>query len=189
MPNTNIQGLNYSDNQSQLVDKLNNNFDEIVELHGGSQGTLGPTGDRGAIGDSGTFGPTGLDGARGTRWFVSSIAPAGFAQEGDYWIDSATSDIYTLQLTGWNLTGYNLREGADLFRVDNFTYAGGSTYVGGTGTAIQMSQVLPKNYLFILSDVTPESGVINELLYKKNGVSFPKFYNEESFQWHPFLHP
>ena len=166
MPNTNIQGLNYSDNQSQLVDKLNNNFDEIVELHGGSQGTLGPTGDRGAIGDSGTFGPTGLDGARGTRWFVSSIAPAGFAQEGDYWINSATSDIYTLQLTGWNLTGYNLREGADLFRVDNFTYAGGSTYVGGTGTAIQMSQVLPKNYLFILSDVTPENGVINELLSK-----------------------
>jgi hypothetical protein len=166
MPNTNIQGLNYSDNQSQLVDKLNNNFDEIVELHGGSQGTPGPTGDRGAIGDSGTFGPTGLDGERGTRWFVSSVAPAGSAQEGDYWINSTSSDIYTLQLTGWNPTGYNIRTGGDLFRVDNFVYNGGSTYSGGTGTAIQMSQVLPKNYLFILSDVTPESGVINELLSK-----------------------
>ena len=166
MPNTNIQALDYSDNQSQLIDKLNNNFDETVEIHGGSQGTLGPTGDRGAIGDSGTIGPTGLSGARGTRWFVTSLAPAGPAQEGDYWIDSASSDIYTLELTGWNATGYNIRSGADLFRIDNFAYTGGSTYAGGTGTAIQMSQVLPNNYLFILSDVTPENGVINELLSK-----------------------
>jgi hypothetical protein len=166
MPNTNIQALDYSDSQSQLINKLNNNFDETVELHGGSQGIIGPTGDRGAIGDSGTFGPTGLSGARGTRWFVTSVAPAGPAQEGDYWIDSASSDIYTLQLTGWNSTGYNIKSGADLFRIDNFAYTGGSTYAGGTGTAIQMSQVLPNNYLFILSDVTPENGVINELLSK-----------------------
>jgi hypothetical protein len=166
MPNTNIQSLNYSDDQSQLIDKLNNNFDETVELHGGNQGTVGPTGDRGAIGDSGTFGPTGLDGERGTRWFVSSLAPAGNAQEGDYWINSTSSDIYTLQLTGWNPTGYNIRTGSNLFRTDSFAYNGGSTYSGGTGTAIQISQTLPKNYLFILSDVTPENGVINELLSK-----------------------
>jgi len=166
MPNTNIQSLNYADNQSQLVDKLNNNFDEVVELHGGNQGTVGPTGDRGAIGDVGTFGPTGLTGARGTRWFVSSLGPAGYAQEGDYWINSSTSDIYILELTGWNPTGYNLRTGSDLFRTDNFTYPAGATYPGGTGVAIEMSQVLPKNYLFVLSDVTPESGVINELLSK-----------------------
>jgi hypothetical protein len=166
MPNTNIQALDYSDDQSQLINKLNNNFDEVVELHGGSQGTLGPTGDRGAIGDSGTFGPTGLIGSRGTRWFVSSLEPDRDAQEGDYWINSTSSDIYTLQLTGWNSTGYNVRTGAGLFRTDSFTYSGGSTYMGGTGTAIQMSQVLPKNYLFILSDVTPENGVINELLSK-----------------------
>ena len=166
MPNTNIQALNYGDNQGQLVNKLNNNFDEIVELHGGSQGTLGPTGDRGAIGDVGTFGHTGLSGARGTRWFVSSLTPAGYAQEGDYWINSSTSDIYTLELTGWNSTGYNLRTGSDLFRTDSFTYPAGATYAGGTGVAIQMSQILPKNYLFVLSDVTPESGVIDELLSK-----------------------
>ena len=160
MPNTNIQALSYSDDQSQLINKLNNNFDEIVELHGGTRGTVGPTGDRGAIGDSGTFGHTGLDGARGTRWFVSSLAPAGSAQEGDYWIDSITSNIYTLELTGWNPTGYNIRSGGDIFRTSDFTYS------GGTGTAIEMSQSLPKNYLFILSDVTPENGVINELLSK-----------------------
>ena len=72
MPNTNIQSLNYSDDQSQIVSKLNNNFDEIVELHGGTQGTIGITGPRGAIGDIGNFGPTGISGGRGTRWFVSS---------------------------------------------------------------------------------------------------------------------
>ena len=169
MPNTNIKSLDYRDNQNQLVDKLNNNFDEVVELHGGSQGNIGPTGDRGAIGDSGTFGPTGLMGERGTRWFIASAEgniTSGSAQEGDYWIDSDNSDIYKLEITGWNYTGYSLRSGADVFELNTYTYNSGPTYSGGTGSAIQMSQVLPKNYLFVLSDIAPESGIIDELLAK-----------------------
>jgi len=160
MPNTNIQSLNYSDDQSQIIDKLNNNFDEIVELHGGTQGTKGITGPRGAIGDMGIFGPTGVSGPRGTRWFVSSGQPAGYAQEGDYWIDSLTSDIYILDITGWESTGYTVGTGTSLFTSSSYTYS------GGTGTSIGMNQIIPENYLFILSDVTPESGVINELLSK-----------------------
>ena len=160
MPNTNIQSLNYSDDQSQLISKLNNNFDEIVELHGGTQGTEGVTGPRGAIGDAGSFGPTGVSGPRGTRWFVSTSSPAGYAQEGDYWIDSNTSQIYILEISGWNSTGYNLGSGTSLFDISSYLYS------GGTGSALRMNQILPENYLFILSDVTPESGVINELLSK-----------------------
>jgi len=160
MPNTNIQSLNYSDNQSQIISKLNNNFDEMVELHGGTQGTLGLTGPRGAIGDSGSFGPTGVSGPRGTRWFVSTSDPAGYSQEGDYWINSLTSDIYTLTDSGWSFTGYNLGNSSSLFNLSSYTYS------GGTGSSIRMNQIVPENYLFILSDVTPESGVINELLSK-----------------------
>jgi hypothetical protein len=159
MPNTNIQSLNYSDDQSQIVSKLNNNFDEIVELHGGTQGTIGITGPRGAIGDIGNFGPTGISGGRGTRWFVSSSQPAGYAQEGDYWIDT-NSSIYILESSGWNWTGYNIGNSSSLFNVSNYFYS------GGTGSAIQLNQVIPQNYLFVLSDVTPESGVLNELLSK-----------------------
>ncbi len=159
MPNTNIQSLNYSDDQSQIVSKLNNNFDEIVELHGGTQGTIGITGPRGAIGDMGNFGPTGISGARGTRWFVSSSQPAGYAQEGDYWIGT-NSYIYILESSGWNPTGYTIGNSDPLFSLSDYSYS------GGTGSAIQLNQVIPQNYLFILSDVTPESVVLNELLSK-----------------------
>ena len=160
MPNTNIRSIDYSDNQSQIVDKLNNNFDEIVELHGGTIGTTGPTGPDGAIGERGAIGITGFTGTRGTRWFVSGVAPAGSAQEGDYWIDSNSSLIYQLDPSGWNSTGYNIRTGGSLFSSVN------SAYSTGSGRAIQIDQVIPKNYLFVLADVTPESEVLNELLSK-----------------------
>jgi hypothetical protein len=58
MPVTNIESLSYNDPQNLSVDKLNNNFDEIVELHGGTQGIFGPTGNRGEIGQSGEIGAT-----------------------------------------------------------------------------------------------------------------------------------
>ena len=71
MPNTNIQSLNYNDSQSSLIDKINNNFDEVVESHGGTKGNVGPTGPQGAIGEAGNRGPTGISGPRGNRWFRS----------------------------------------------------------------------------------------------------------------------
>lgn len=160
MPDTNIQLINYSDDQSQIIGKLNNNFDEVIELHGGTRGTVGPTGADGAIGERGPVGVTGFDGTRGTRWFVSGISPSGSAQEGDYWLDSNTSDIYQLNSSGWEPTGYNIKTSGALFSSVN------SAYSTGSGRAIQINQVLPKNYLFVLADVSPESQVLNELLSK-----------------------
>jgi len=160
MANTNIQYINYSDTQGQIIDKLNNNFDETVELHGGTRGNTGPTGPDGPIGERGSAGATGLVGPRGTRWFVSSEPPSSLSQEGDYWIDSDTSLIYQLDLSGWNSTGYNIRTSGNLFSLIS------STYSSGSGSAIVMDQILPKNYLFVLSDVSPESEILNELLSK-----------------------
>lgn len=161
MPNTNIQFINYSDDQKQIVDKLNNNFDEIVELHGGTRGTTGPTGPRGSIGERGPVGITGIQGPRGTRWFVSSSAPVSFAQEGDYWIDSTSSLIYKLYSSGWVFTGYSIGTSGSLFSLINSNYL-----PTGSGRAVVIDQVIPKNYLFILSDVSPESEILNELLSK-----------------------
>lgn len=167
MPNTNIQSLNYNDSQSSLIDKINNNFDEVVESHGGTKGNVGPTGPQGAIGEAGNRGPTGISGPRGNRWFISSTGPAGnFSQEGDYWIDSISSDIYQLDSTGWIYTGHNLKSVDNLFSAISSSYYSGPSFSGGTASAIYMDQIVPKNYLFILSDVTPESGVLNELLSK-----------------------
>ena len=163
MPNTNIQGLNYSDNQEQFINKINNNFDELVELHGGVQGTLGVTGGRGPIGFMGAGGPSGVTGPRGTRWLISSSIPTAYAQIGDYWLSSTDSDIYILDPSGWIFTGYNLTASSGLFSV-----VGSSYPVGLTASNIGINQILPPDYLFIVSDVAPEYGIVNELLAKFN---------------------
>jgi hypothetical protein len=166
MPSTNIQTVLYSDNSDQIVDKLNNNFDEIVELHGGTLGITGPTGSQGSLGANGSFGPTGLSGPRGTRWFISTVEPSGYSQQNDYWIDSNSTQVFELNSTGWVYTGYNINISGTIFRSLATRLNPTTGYAGGTGIAVGISQILPENYLYILSDVTPESGITNETLSK-----------------------
>jgi hypothetical protein len=163
MPVTNIESLSYNDPQNLSVDKLNNNFDEIVELHGGTQGIFGPTGNKGEIGESGEIGATGSTGARGTRWFVQSVQPSGpetTVVNGDYWLDSDDGDIYVFTQSGWSFTGYSVSSSSNVFDATS------STWSGGTGTSIVLDQVLPENYLFILADKVSSSGILNEPLSK-----------------------
>lgn len=168
MPSTNIKTILYSDSSNDIVDKLNNNFDEIVELHGGSEGILGPTGGRGPIGERGPMGPTGIPGPRGTRWFIQppTVQPAGYAQEGDYWIDSESTGIYQLSSTGWEYTGYDVNSSGVLFSALVNQYLAGPGYAGGTAVSVSFDQILPENYLYTVTDVTPEFGSTNESLSK-----------------------
>lgn len=166
MPSTNIKTLLYSDNSDELVNKINNNFDEIVELHGGTEGILGPTGSQGAIGIKGSQGPTGFDGVRGTRWFIATTDPAGNAQIDDYWINSDTSQIYQLSFSGWQYTGYNVNTGDSLFTDQLVQLIPNISYAGGTGIAVTLNQILPNNYLLTVTDVAPEFGITNETLSK-----------------------
>jgi len=165
MPNTNIQSLNYSDDQNQIVNKLNNNFDEMIELHGGTQGNIGPTGGDGSIGLAGEKGPTGLSGPRGTRWFVRSSQPGGtgsYAIEGDYWVEVSTSKIYIFTDLGWQDTGYTLASSNVLFRNVDYTSIGGSS-----GRAITENKPSPSLYTFILGDQSPETTpLVNKSLSK-----------------------
>ena len=165
MPSTNIQGLNYSDSQNQLVNKLNSNFDEIIELHGGVQGTIGITGGDGPIGSVGNAGSVGLSGERGTRWFVRSSGPGGtgeYAVEGDYWVEISTTKIYIFTESGWEYTGYNLSTQPELFTSVPYTSIGGSA-----GTAITQDQTSPSLYTFVVADDTPEDiPLINSNLSK-----------------------
>jgi hypothetical protein len=166
MPSTNIKTVLYSDTSNQIVDKINNNFDEIVELHGGTEGLLGPTGARGALGENGPVGSTGVSGPRGTRWFIQTISPSGYSQEGDYWIDSDTSQIYQLETSGWNYTGYDINTTGSLFSYLSSAFIPTPGYPGGTGISVGIDQILPQNFLYTLSDVTPEFGITNETLAK-----------------------
>ena len=172
MPNTNILDLNYSDNQDQLIDKINNNFDEIVELHGGSLGLTGPTGERGAIGIRGAIGQTGFAGTRGTRWFVESVQPYGtgdYVIEGDYWVNSSNGDVWIFTESGWSPSGYNLNPSGSIFSQIVSTHDGvifPAISSGLTGSSIVEGQNIPSKYTFVISDEVPESGISNELLSK-----------------------
>jgi hypothetical protein len=164
MPITNIEFINYSDGQDLSIDKLNHNFDEVVEYHGGSIGETGPSGDRGPIGANGQIGPTGNQGQRGTRWFIQGGLPSGPGDSviyGDYWVDSDDGTINIFGPSGWTDTGYNLSASGSLFSdiESNFTN-------GGTGVSVRLDQITPENYTFIISDKSPQSGIINEKLAK-----------------------
>jgi hypothetical protein len=164
MPVTNIQSLNYGDSQSQIIDKINYNFDEIVEAHGGTQGITGPTGDSGPIGSRGPVGSTGGTGVRGTRWFVDFNQPSGVFNtvlEGDFWIDANDGSILIFTEIGWAPTGYTLAPGGNVFKKEDSYFS-----TGITGSAILFDQTIPQNYLLVIADKVPESGILNENLSK-----------------------
>ena len=164
MPNINIQSLEYSDSQSEMFDKVNLNFDEIIEIHGGSQGRPGPTGADGAIGDRGKPGPTGNSGVRGNRWFIDISQPAGSGDiviQGDYWVNRDSGIISIFTPSGWEPTGYSLSDGDSIFKNTESIFS-----TGITGSAISLNQVVPSDYLVIIADKTPGSGVLNESLSK-----------------------
>ena len=164
MPITNIQFINNGDDESEFIDKINHNFDEVIEAHGGSQGLIGPTGAIGAIGDSGIPGATGVSGPRGTRWFAQSSQPSGIGNtvlDGDFWVETTTGDIYEFTETGWISTGYSIASGSSIF-----TAVQSSLVAGGTGNSVLLNQVLPVDYVFVLADATNSSGILNENLSK-----------------------
>jgi hypothetical protein len=163
MPLTNLKIINYSDNQSDFIDKINYNFDDLVEAHGGSQGIVGPTGSDGPIGDRGLPGSSGSPGRRGNRWFIQPIAPSGtggVVLEGDFWIDPS-GDIRVLDSLGWSQTGYSIYGEGQIFGSTDsyFNY-------GGTGQSIYTNRIDGENYVFIVADRTSNSGILNENLSK-----------------------
>ena len=162
MPNINIQTLNYTDPQSVVIDKLNHNFDEIIEGNGGSQGLFGTTGSAGPIGSRGPVGPTGADGIRGSRGYEQSTIPLqSTVVDGDFWVNSLTGEINEFSESGWNFTGYSLAADGNIFISSPSGYTS-----GGTGSSIMFDQIVPDDYLFIIADKVPESGVLNENLSK-----------------------
>jgi len=170
MPQINILNLLEGDNQSNLVDKINYNFDQILSAGGGPQGAVGPAGPSGPIGPQGPQGPQGIQGLQGSKWFVqdgpsgpsgssgplgpTSITggnPASFPNVGDYWLDvnSSNQDVYIYlgATAGWTFTGYGLAQGDIFQRVSPVQFTG-----AGTGTAIMIAGTGALNDTVVLSD-------------------------------------
>jgi hypothetical protein len=115
MPIT-IQEIIASDTISQLVDKTNFNFDQLLLNGGGPSGPIGP---------KGPTGPAGGRGPKGSTWYTGTVDPttitvAPILLDGDYYLQDSNSipplasdgDVWEYIVSGvtgaWSVTTVNL---------------------------------------------------------------------------------
>lgn len=93
-----IKEILASDTISQVSDKINFNFDQLLINGGGPPGPVG------------SIGPIGPAGVRGSLWFDGSGAPTIIvgSEEGDYYLDVVNGDVYLYDGSAWTLEG-NIR--------------------------------------------------------------------------------
>lgn len=103
----NLKEIFPSDSQEITVDKVNFNFNKLLELGVGDPGIQGISGIQGPAGPIGLTGSTGL---RGSTWFVDVGDPntlTGFVDliDNDLYLDSLSFDVwqYDLATDTWNL--------------------------------------------------------------------------------------
>jgi len=158
MSRLNLQTFYPADPQSDLVNKLNQNFNQMSNAMGGTLGDQGPTGERGTIGHAGPAGSTGETGRRGSRWFVQTSGPTGLdVNTGDFWMD-ANADCYSYGATGWNYIA-SLQRDQDLFKnITGVVGPSGQSY----GIAVALNQGDLQDFAFVVADDNPEqSGNLN----------------------------
>jgi len=94
----NLKELFASDAQEIYVDKVNFNFNKLLEL---GIGQPGPQGITGPLGSAGPQGIQGEDGIRGNKWFVGTGDPNGQTFQdlmiGDFYLETASSSVYQYQ--------------------------------------------------------------------------------------------
>lgn len=126
----NLKELFGSDSQGVIVDKLNYNFNKLLELGIGLPGEKGISGIQGPAGPAGPAGPVGTS---GNKWFVGSGNPNGqtFAglQDGDFYLRSDNSEIWQYDETSNSWTNIVDLEGV----VNDYLTLSGSTFVRGIG--------------------------------------------------------
>lgn len=91
----NLKEIFPSDSQDITVDKLNFNFNKLLELGVGDQGDQGVTGPQGA---AGPIGLSGIQGLRGSTWFVDAGDPNTLT-----FVDLLDQDLYldTITFSVW----------------------------------------------------------------------------------------
>jgi hypothetical protein len=100
----NLKELFPADPQEITVDKINFNFNKLLELGIGDDGPIGQSGIRGAAGPSGNLGGQGL---RGSTWYVDSVANPNSLTitdliAGDFYLNSTTFAVWQYDGTQWN---------------------------------------------------------------------------------------
>jgi hypothetical protein len=166
----NLKELFSIDSQDITVDKLNFNFNKLLELGVGQEGPIGPTGPEGSAGPIGLTGDTGK---RGSLWFIDSFTdPNGNITTGlfnnDLYIGSNDFTIwqYSESTDSWSQKG-------DIGQVvQSYLTQFGETFVRGTNERF----ILFANRGNTVADVTNDSGLgeggnnlsDNDVLYLNN---------------------
>ena len=151
MPTLNILNLNLGDSQEDIRNKVNANFESLIQNGGGPQGLQGEIGPQGPVGPQGPQGDPGQQGLRGTRWYVQSSFPAGGTSdpviEGDYWVDTFNQNsIFEYTAAGWTDTGFDLQS------TEVFTTLVGISGPSGSKNAVVFNSPFPNLNTLVLSD-------------------------------------
>ena len=108
------------DTKDLIVDKINENFSQIISFSSGPYGRAGVIGPTGYPGGAGQLGATGVSGQRASDWTLSVIPPSN-PNEYDQWIDQGVTgngNIYQYDGSNWQSTGISLIE-SQFFKVKN----------------------------------------------------------------------
>lgn len=108
------------DTKDVIVDKINENFSQIISFSSGPYGRSGLIGPSGYPGGAGQLGATGVSGQRSSEWTLSVMPPSN-PNEYDQWIDQGVTgngDIYQYDGSNWQSTGISLIE-SQFFKVKN----------------------------------------------------------------------
>jgi hypothetical protein len=152
MPDLKLVRIENGDSQKVFIDKINQNFNNILSFGGGPYGKLGPQGPQGPAGITGPIGSFGDPGIRGTVWNVGATQPSATGSiPGDYWLNVNSSNrIYTFTTNGWEITDSSISS-QDLFRISGplQTSSGLSSKYG-----YFITPTSPENYTIVLNDST-----------------------------------
>ena len=167
----NLKELFDSDSQEITIDKVNFNFNKLLEL---GIGLPGPTGLTGSLGSAGPLGPQGVQGNDGNKWFVGSGNPNGQTfiglNDDDFYIDVDNSTIYQYNdsTNTWDLL-------IDLETVvNNYLASSGATFVRGLGDASPLDNrfiVFPNRGNTTSDSLSDDIGSIasnNDIFYLNN---------------------
>jgi len=141
------------------IDIINENFSEIIRVGGGIFSIPGLKGIEGQIGIFGAKGNTGVKGEDGTKWAVCDDPSTYDLKEGDYWVDTSDSSIKKLQSNGYIDTGYLLKKDEPSLIIEN------------NSNILKLSGNDPSKDIFILSDLTSEQNIYNNILGKFNIIT------------------
>jgi hypothetical protein len=174
----NIKQILSGDTISRMVEKINENFDQII-LNGG-----GPQGPQGLIGPRGHIGAQGIQGIRGSIWY-NGTAPnfPTTAIESDYFLDNTNGDVYQYTQFGWINTGINLTGPAALDDIFDKGYSNNSTIYtkpNSLGSPLTRSMILGGNPSTGLNyvDATIDSGLL--FLHRESTGAQIVFSNKDS---------